>query len=137
MELFFYNHQLLTTSEKTTIIDSWQRLQYASGYHHQIHKQSTSTISNTRYIKLSLSRTLGLSALWVTSLINLFGISNLAFSNFHYVELFSPSLQRFLRIYLKPFHFNNSNFERIHLETLIQYLSLLISTQHVGQTKVQ
>ena len=39
------------------------------------------------------------SALSVTTLINSFGISNPAISNFHYVELFSRSLQLFLGLF--------------------------------------
>ena len=52
--------------------------------------QSTSAISNTRYLELSLCRTFYLvpSAFSLTSLINPFGISNSAISNFHYVEDF-------------------------------------------------
>ena len=38
----------------------------------------------------------GPSALSVTALINSSGVSDPAISNFHYIELFSPSVQRFL-----------------------------------------
>ena len=85
-----------------------------------LNAQSTSAISNTPYIKLSLSQTfsLVLSALSVTALINSFGISNLRI----YVELFSRSLQRCLGLfsihYLERFHFTYSNVERIHSKTL-------------------
>ena len=50
--------------------------------------QSTFTISNTLYLELSLCQNFYLfpSAFWLTSLIDPFGISNFAISNFHYVE---------------------------------------------------
>ena len=57
--------------------------------------QSTSVISNARYLELSLSRTFSLvpSAFLVTFLIITFGISNPAISNFHYVKQIFRSLQ--------------------------------------------
>ena len=59
--------------------------------------QLTSTISNTRYLELSLSRTFSLvpSAFLVTFRIITFGISNAAILNFHYVE----QIFRFLQLY--------------------------------------
>ena len=72
------------------------------------------TQRNNRYLELSLSRTFSLvpSALSITALINSFGISNPATSNFHYVKLFSRSFQLFLGLfsigYLERFRFTNS-----------------------------
>ena len=56
--------------------------------------QSTSAISNTRYLKLSLCGTFYLvpSIFSLIFLINPFGTSNSVISNFHYVEQFSLSL---------------------------------------------
>ena len=56
------------------------------------------TTVDIRYLELSLCRTFYVvpSAFSLTSLINLFGISNSATSNFHYVEQFFRSLQSFL-----------------------------------------
>ena len=61
-------------------------------------------------------------------------------SNFHYARVFSLSLQWFLGLfsvhYLELFHFSHLNGEKIHLKTLIEFLSFLISTQqHVGEGK--
>ena len=75
--------------------------------------------SNIRYLELSISRTFTLvtSALSITSPINSFDITNPAIFNFHYVELLSRFLQRFLGLfsicYFKRFHFTHSNAERI------------------------
>ena len=54
--------------------------------------KSTSAISNFRHLKFYLVP----SAFSLTSLINLFGISNSAISNFCYVKQFVRSLQLFL-----------------------------------------
>ena len=61
-----------------------------------IWESTNQTISNACHLELSLSRTFSSvpSALSVTALLNSFGISNPAVSN--YIELFSYSLQRFL-----------------------------------------
>ena len=95
-----------------------------------------------RYLKCPLSRTFssGPLTLTVTAFINLFGISSTAVSSFHYVELFSPSLQRFLGVFpircLDHFHFTHSHVESTHLKTLIKCLSFLILTQqHISQAK--
>lgn len=62
--------------------------------------QST-TISNTSYLQLSLSQTFFSfpSARSVSAIVDLFGISNPSISNFCKVELFTWSLQRFLRLF--------------------------------------
>ena len=97
--------------------------------------QSISLASNNRHLKLSLSRTFFsvYSLVPVNVVTNSFGISNRSISNFHYVELFSWSLQRFLGLfsirYLQRFHFTHPNVERIHSKTLIKFLSFLILTQ--------
>ena len=63
-----------------------------------------------RYLEYPLSGTFSSvsSALSVTALVNSFGFSNPAISNFHYAKLFSRSLQRFLGLssihYLECFH---------------------------------
>ena len=105
---------------------------------YKIMLQSTSSISNTRYLKLSLSQTFSSfpSAPSVAALINSFDISNSAISSFHYVKLFSWSLQRLLGLFsirfLKRFHFTHSYFERIHSKTLIEFLSFLISANNMS-----
>ena len=65
---------------------------------YKIMLQSTSIISNTCYLKLSLSQTFSSfpSAPSAAALISSFDISNSAISSFHYVKLFSWSLQGFL-----------------------------------------
>ena len=79
------------------------------------------TTVHIRYLEYPLSRTFinptfssVPSALSVTAPINAFSISNPAISNFHYVELFSWSLQRSLGLfsirYLERFHFTHSFF---------------------------
>ena len=60
-----------------------------------LHIQSTSAITNARYLELSLFRPFSLIPLefLVTFLIITFGISNPAISNFHYVKQIFRSLQ--------------------------------------------
>ena len=62
------------------------------------------------YLELSLCRAfyLVLSAFSLTSLINLFGSSDFTISNFHYVEQFSWSLQRYFALFSirYPEHWN-------------------------------
>ena len=92
--------------------------------------QSTSGLSNFRYLKLSICRTF---SLLTAALITSFGITNPAFLNFDYVTLFPLSLHRFSDLffirYLERFHLTHSNIEKIHSQTLIKCLSFLISTQ--------
>ena len=83
-----------------------------------------------------------LPALLVTALINLFGISNPAILNIHYVELFfffGPFIfiqGCFPSAISNFFNFIHSDVEIIHSKTLIKCLSSHISTQqHVGQAK--
>ena len=94
--------------------------QYDSDLSHFLSIQSTSSISTNRFLELSLSRTFSLipSALLVAALINSFGISNLATSNFHYAELISWSVQYFLGVlfvcYLDGFDFTHFDVKRTH-----------------------
>ena len=71
--------------------------------------QSTSGLSNFRYLKLSICRTF---SLLTAALITSFGITNPAFLNFDYAKLFSMSLHRFSDLlfisYLERFHFTHS-----------------------------
>ena len=60
--------------------------------------QSRPAIFNTSYLLSRIFSSVP-SALSVTTLINSFGISNPAISNFHHVELFSRSLQLFLGLF--------------------------------------
>ena len=105
--------------------------------------QSTSAISNTCYLEFLLSQTFSLvpSAHSVTNYPYKF-VRHLEphVSTFHYSELFSRSLQRFLGLfsicYIERFHFTHSNAGRTHSKTLVECLSFLnLTQQHVGQTK--
>ena len=73
-----------------------------------VYIQSTSAISNARYLELSLSRTFSRvpSAFPVTFPIITFGISNPAISNFHYVEQHFAVPSALLSRYLELFHFD-------------------------------
>ena len=105
------------------------------------HRPNTINIRNLDY-PLPLAFSSVFSALLLIALINWFGISNPTISNFHYVKLFSWTLQRSLGLfsfrYLERFHFTSSNVERIHSKTLIECLSFLTSTKkHVGHKKTR
>ena len=93
--------------------------------------QSTSAIS-TRYLELSLCRTFYLvpPAFSLTSLINPFGISNSAISNFHYVEQFSRTFklsQTFKWVFQvnHTVHFRHSNVNNCIDKTLFGSLFFL------------
>ena len=93
--------------------------------------QSTFTISNTLYLELSQYQNFYLvpSAFWLTSLIDPFGISNSAISNFHYVEgtknvlgpfsQFSQTFQSCFRIN-RSVHFGYSNVNNCIEKTLFR-----------------